>query len=111
MTPTKFIAGNNNISINNSGQTNSNNHNNKTVSNGNAHTVNNRNDRKPRTLYPVFENYGKTNHSTEECYFGANAANRRPPRNIRPMEQNQNKQQDTQINTIESVQAAAQALN
>ena len=107
----KNSAGYNNNSNNNSGKTNSNTHNNKTASNGNANSANNRNERKPRTVYPPFETCGKTNHSTEKCFFGANAANRPPPRNRRPMEQNQNQQQDTQINTIESVQAAAQVLN
>ena len=33
-------------------------------------------DRKSRTLYPPCETCGKTNHSTERCYVGANAANR-----------------------------------
>ena len=51
------------------------------------------------------------NHSTEKCYFGDNAANRPPPRNRGPMEQNRNQQQDTRIKTIGSVQAATQLLN
>ena len=38
----------------------------------------------------------------------ANAANRPPPWNRKPMEQSQSQQQDTEINTIESVQAVAQ---
>ena len=104
-------AGNNNNASNNSGQTNSNTHNNKTVTNGNASSADNRNDRKPRTLYPPCETCGKTNRSTEKCYFGANAANRLPRRNRRPLKQSQNQQQNTQINTIDSVQAAAQLLN
>ena len=36
-------------------------------------------DRKSRTLYPPCETCGKTNHSTERCYVGANAANRSLP--------------------------------
>ena len=100
----------NNI-IKNSGQTNSNTHNNNTVSNGNANSENNRTDWKPRTVIPFCEACGKTNHSTGKYFFGANAANRPSHRKKRPMEQNQNQQQDTQINTIESVQAAAQVLN
>ena len=44
-------------------------------SNPNNHKI----DRKSRTLYPPCETCGKTNHSTERCYVGANAANRPPP--------------------------------
>ena len=40
-------------------------------SNPNNHKI----DRKSRTLYPPYETCGKTNHSTERCYVGANAAN------------------------------------
>ena len=39
----------------------------------------NESDRKSRTLYPPCETCGKTNHSTERCYVGANAANRPLP--------------------------------
>ena len=35
--------------------------------------------RKSRTLYPPCETCGKTNHSTETCYVGANAVNRPLP--------------------------------
>ena len=35
----------------------------------------NRAERKPKTVYPPCETCGKTNQSTERCYFGANAAN------------------------------------
>ena len=41
-------------------------------SNPNNHKI----DRKSRTLYPPSETCGKTNHSTERCYVGANEANR-----------------------------------
>ena len=41
-------------------------------SNPNNHKI----DRNSRTLYPPCETCGKTNHSTERCYVGANAANR-----------------------------------
>ena len=41
-------------------------------SNPNNHKI----DRKSRTLYPHCETCGKTNHSAERCYVGANAANR-----------------------------------
>ena len=40
---------------------------------------NHKTDRKSRTLYPPCETCGKTNHSTERCYVGANAANRPLP--------------------------------
>ena len=54
--------------------------------NGNVNNPNNNNrnsnraKRKPKTVYPPCETCGKTNHSTERCYHGANAANRPPPR-------------------------------
>ena len=70
----KNSAGNNQNSNNNSGQTNSNTHNNKTVSNGNANIANNRNDRKPTIVYKPCEMCGKTNYSTENWCFAANAA-------------------------------------
>ena len=72
----KISAGDNNNSNNNCGQANSNTHNNKIASIGNANSTNNRADRKPGTVYPPCETCGKTNHYTEEYYFGANAANR-----------------------------------
>ena len=76
-----------NISNNTSGQTDSDTHNNKTVSNDITNSVTNRNDRKSTTVYPPCETCSKTNHSTENCYFGANAANRPPPRNKRLIQQ------------------------
>ena len=48
---------------------------------------NHKNDRKSRTLYPPCETCGKTNHSTERCYVGANAANRSLPWKNKPQEQ------------------------
>ena len=45
----------------------------------NSNPNNNKNDRKSRTLYPPCETCGKTDHSTERCYVGANAANRPLP--------------------------------
>ena len=85
--------------------------NNKIASNGNAKNADNQNDRKLRAVYPPSETCGKTNHSTENCNFGANAADRPSPRNIRPLEQNENQQRDSQTNTIGNVQPTAQALN
>ena len=52
-------------------------------SNPNNHKI----DRKSRTLYPPCETCGKTNHSTERCYVGANAANRPLPWKNKPQEQ------------------------
>ena len=52
-------------------------------SNPNNHKI----DRKSRTtLYPPCETCGKTNHSTERCYVGANAANRPLPWKNKPQE-------------------------
>ena len=39
----------------------------------------NKNDRKSRTVYPPWETRGKTKHSAESCYVGANASNRPLP--------------------------------
>ena len=52
-------------------------------SNPNNHKI----DRKSRTLYPPFETCGKTNHSIERCYLGANATNRPLPWKNKPQEQ------------------------
>ena len=49
-------------------------------SNPNNHKI----GRKSRTLYPPCETCGKTNHSTERCYTGANAANRPLPWKSKP---------------------------
>ena len=53
-------------------------------SNLNNHKI----DSKSKSLYPPCETCGKTNHSTERCYVGANAANRPPPRKSKPQQQN-----------------------
>ena len=63
---------------NGSAQTNSN-PNNKASNNTNANKTNNQRDRRSRTVFPPCETCGRTNHSTEKCYLGANAANRPPP--------------------------------
>ena len=62
-------------------------------------------DRKSRTLHPPCEKCGKTNHSTERCYNGANAANRPLHWKNRPQEQ------DTHDIVTGWVQATAQHLN
>ena len=62
-------------------------------------------DRKYTTLYPPCQTCGKTNHSTERCYVGANAANRPLPWKNKPQEQ------DTHDSLTGCVQATAQPLN
>ena len=84
---------------------------------GNVNNPNNNNrnsnraERKPKTVYPPCETCGKTNHSTEKCYHGANAANRPPPRQKRPERQNQVQERANQNDSNETRQAAAQNLN
>ena len=95
---------------NGSAQTNSNPNHTVPVANK-ANNANNQRDRKPRPVFPPCETCGRTNHSTERCYLGANAANRPPPRNRRPEGQNQAQQRITQNNSDGNVQAAAQPLN
>ena len=70
-------------------------------SNPNNHEI----DRKSKTLYPPCEICSKTNHSTERCYVGANAANRPLPWTNRPQEQ------DTHDSITGCVRATAQHLN
>ena len=70
-------------------------------SNSNNHKF----DRKSRTLYPPCETCGKTNHSTERYYVGANAANRPLPWKKKPQEQ------DAYDSITGCVQATAQHLN
>ena len=76
-----------------------------------VNSTNNQRDRKPRPVFPPCETCGRTNHSTERCYFGANAANKPPPRTRRPEGQNQAQQRNTQNNSDGNVQAVAQPLN
>ena len=104
---------NTNSATNNNGsaQTNSNPNNNKVTDNAKGNNTNNQRDRKPRTVFPPCETCGRTNHSTERCYLGANATNRLPPRNRRAEGQNQAQQRNTQNNSDGNVQAAPQPLN
>ena len=95
---------------NGSAQTNSNPNHKVPVANK-ANNANNQRDRRSRPVFPPCETCGRTNHSTEKCYLGANAANRPPPRNRRPEGQNQAQQRNTQNNSDGNVQAAAQPLN
>ena len=84
---------------------------NSNVNNNNTNKNSNRAERKPKTVYPPCETCGKTSHSTKKCYFGANAANRPPPRHRRPERQNQVSERANQSDTNEAPQAAAQYLN
>ena len=85
---------------------------NSNVNNHNDNNTNsNRAERKPKTVYPPCETCGKTNHSTENCYHGANAANRPLPRQRRPERQNQVEERANQNDSKETTQAAAQNLN
>ena len=89
---------------------------NTSIPNGNINNNNNNKnskkaERNPKTLYPPCETCGKTNHSTEKCYIGANAANRPPPRHRRPERQNQVPERAKQSDSNEAPEAAAQNLN
>ena len=85
--------------------------------NGNVNNPNNNNrnsnraERKPKTVYPHCETCDETNHSTERCYHGANAANRPPPWQRRPDRQNQVPEGAVQKDSNENSQAVAQKLN
>ena len=85
--------------------------------NGNVNNPNNYNrnsnraEKKPKTVYPPCETSGKTNHSTDRCYHGANAANRPPPRQRRPERQNQVQGRAIPNDSNENSQAVAQDLN
>ena len=95
--------GNKNSAANNSNP-------NGNVNNNNNKKNSNKAERKPKTVYPPCETCGKTNHATEKCYFGANAANRPPPRHRRPERQNQVPERANQSDSNEAPQAAAQNL-
>ena len=84
---------------------------NSNANNNNNNRNNNRAEKKPKTVYPPCETCGKTNHSTEKCYFGANAANRPPPRHRRQERQNQVPERAKQNDSNEASQTAAQNLN
>ena len=88
---------NSNVNINN------NNHNN--------HKNSNRAERKSETVYPPCETCGKTNHSAERCYVGANAANRPLPWKSKSERQNRHHQQDAQNSITGCVLATTQHIN
>ena len=79
--------------------------------NNNNNKNSNRAERKPKTVYAPCETCGKTNHSTEKCYYGANAANRPHPRQRRPEKQNQVQERTSQNDSNGTTQAPAQSLN
>ena len=81
------------------------------VNNPNNNKNRNRAKRKPKTVYPPCQTCGKTNHSTEKYYHGANAANRPSRRQRRPERQNQVQERANQKDSNETIQAAAQNLN
>ena len=86
-------AGNN--SNKNGGQTNSNS--NKKISNKtNRNNTNSQSDRKPSPVCLPCKTCAKTNHVTEKCYFGANAAKRPSPWRRRPEGQTQFQQRNAQ---------------
>ena len=62
-------------------------------------------DSKSRTVYLPCETCGKTSHSAERCYVGANAANRPLPRKNKPQEQ------DAHDRITGCVQSTAQHFN
>ena len=85
---------------------------NSNVNNENNNSKNsNRGEKRPETIYPPSETCGKTDHSTEKGYFGANAANRPPPRHRRPQRQNQAAERADQNDSNEAPQGTAQNLN
>ena len=103
---------NTNSASNNNGSPQTNpNPNNKVANNTKGNNINNQRNRRPKPVLPPCETCGRTNHSPERSYLGANAANRPPPRNRRPEGQNQSQQKNAQNNSDGNVQAAAQALN
>ena len=73
--------------------------NNKVANNTKANNINTQRNRRSRPVFPPCETCGRTNHSTEKCYLGANAANRPPPRNRRLEGQNQAQQRNAQSNS------------
>ena len=86
------------------------NSNNKISNKTNANNTNNQKDKRPWPVYPHCETYGKTNHSRERYYFGANAANKPPPRNRRLERQNQTPRKNAHSVSDGNVQAAVQTL-
>ena len=100
----------NSANINNGSTKTNSNLNNNVANNTKANNINNQRDRRSRPVFPPCETCGRTNHSTEKCYLGANSANRPPPRNRRPEGQNQVQQSTAQSYSDKNLQAAVQTL-
>ena len=79
--------------------------------NHNNYKNSNRAERKPETVYLPCETCGKTNHSAERCYVGANAANKPLPWKSKRERQSGHHQQDAQNSITGCVLATAQHLN
>ena len=89
-----------NSANNNNGSAQKNtNTNNKTANYTKANNINSQRDRRPRPVFPPCETCGRTNHSTEKSYLGANAVNRPPPQKRRPEGQSQVQQRNAQSNS------------
>ena len=101
---------NKNSDINNSNPS-SNVNNNINNNNENNNKNSNKVERKPKAVYPPCETCGKTKHSPDKCYFGANAANRSPPWHRRPERRNQVPEKANQSDSNEAPQAVAQNSN
>ena len=99
------IPGNKNSGANKSMRINNTNKNNNNSKNSN------RTEKKPKTVYPPCEACGKTNHSTEKCYYVANATNRPPPRKRRPERQHQVQERANQNDSNKTTQTAAQNIS
>ena len=84
---------------------------NSNVNNTNNNKNNNIAERKPETVYPPCDTFGKMNHSADRCYVGANAANRPLPWKSKPEGQSGHHQQDAQNSITGCVLATAQHLN
>ena len=84
---------------------------NSNVNNTNNNKNSNKAERKPETVYPPCETCGKTNHSADRCYVGANAANRPLPWKSKAEGQSGHHQQDAQNSITGCVLATAQHLN
>ena len=92
---------------NGSAQTNSN-PNNKFSNDTKANKTNNQSDKRSKLVFSPCETCGRTNHSAEKCYLGANAANRPPLQNRGPEGQNKVQQRNAQSNSDGNVQVTAQ---
>ena len=80
-------------------------------SNNNNNKNSKRAEKSRRNFTQPVTDMEKTNHSTEKCYFGANAANRPPLRHRRPERQSQVPERANGSDSNEVPQAAAQNLN